>query len=68
MRAYHVIIAVVAVVLTGFAVKLIFFSAPIAEASLLSVKSVSMDISEVHRSSKNLPLQKIDDMTFVFSD
>jgi hypothetical protein len=68
MRVYHVIIAVVAVVLSGFAVKLIFLSAPIAEASLLSVKSIRMDISELHRSSKNLPVQKIDDMTFVFSD
>jgi hypothetical protein len=68
MHTYHVIIAVVAVVLAGFAVRLIFFSAPTAEASLLSAKSLSMDISEVHRSSKNLPVQKIADMTFVFSD
>ena len=40
------------------------------EAKLLSVKSVSMDISEIHRNTntKNLPVQKIHDMTFVFSD
>ena len=40
------------------------------EAKLLSVKSVSMDISEIHRNTNtnNLPVQKIHDMTFVFSD
>jgi hypothetical protein len=68
MRAYHVIITAVSVILIGFGVKLIFFWAPTAEANLLSVKSVSMDISEVQRSTKNLPVQKIHDMTFVFSD
>jgi hypothetical protein len=47
-------------------VKLIFFWAPPAEANLLSVKSVSMDISGMHRNAKNLPVQKIHDMTFVF--
>jgi hypothetical protein len=46
MRAHHVIIAAVAVILIGLGVKLIFFWAPPAEAKLLSVKSVSMDISE----------------------
>jgi hypothetical protein len=70
MRAHHGIIAAVAVVLVGFGVKLIFFSEPTAEAKLLSVKSVSMDISEIHRNTntKTLPVQKIHDMTFVFSD
>ena len=68
MRAHHVIITAVAVILIGFGVKLTFFWAPTAEANLLSVKSVSMDISEVQRSTKNLPVQKIHDMTFVFSD
>jgi hypothetical protein len=70
MRAHHGIIAAVAVVLVGFGVKLIFFSEPTAEAKLLSVKSVSMDISEIHRNTntKNLPVQKIHDMTFVFAD
>jgi hypothetical protein len=68
MRAYHFIIAIVPVILIGFAVKVIFFSAPTAEATLLSVKGVSMDVSEMQRSTKHLPVQKIDDMTFVFSD
>jgi len=68
MRAYQIIIALIAVILIGVGVKLIFFSAPTAEASLLSVKSVRMDVSEVQRNTKNLPVQKIDDMTFIFSD
>jgi hypothetical protein len=68
MRAYHFIIALVAVVLIGFGVKVIFFSAPTAEASLLSVKRMSMDVSEMQRSTKSLPVQKIHDMTFIFSD
>ena len=66
MRAHHVIIAAVAVTLIGIGVKLIFFWAPTAEATILSVKSPSMDISEMQRNVKNLPTQKIHDMTFVF--
>jgi hypothetical protein len=68
MRAYHGIIAAVAVVLVGFGVKLIFFSEPPAEAKLLSVNSVSMDISEMQRNAKNLSTQKFHDMTFVFPE
>jgi len=68
MRAHHVIIAAVAVILIGLGVKLIFFWAPPAEANLLSVKSVSMDISEMERNAKNLPVQKIHDMTFFFPE
>ena len=66
MRTHHVIIAAVAVILIGIGVKLIFFWAPTAEATILSVKSPSMDISEMQRNVKNLPTQKIHDMTFVF--
>jgi hypothetical protein len=68
MRAHHVIIVAVAVTLIGFGVKLIFFTEPVAEAKVLSLKSMSMDISELHRNTKNLPVQKIHDMSFVFSD
>jgi hypothetical protein len=50
MRAHHVIIAAVAVILVGFGVKLIFFWAPTAEAKL-SVESVSMDISDRSRAA-----------------
>jgi hypothetical protein len=53
MRAHHVIIVAVAVTLIGFGVKLIFFTEPVAEAKVLSLKSMSMDISELHRNTKN---------------
>jgi hypothetical protein len=43
------------------------FSDPIAEADLRSVRSVGMDISQMHQKNKNLPEQKTHDMTFVFS-
>ena len=66
MRAHHAI-GIVAVILVGFGLKLLFFSAPIAEADLLGVRSVGMDISQMHQNNKTLPEQKIHDMTFVFS-
>ena len=66
MRAHHAI-GIVAVILVGFGLKVLFFSAPIAEADLRSVRSVGMDISQMHQKNKNLPEQKIHDMTFVFS-
>ena len=62
MRARNVT-AIVALVLVGFAIKLFFFAAPPAEAEMRN----SLDISRMH-AGKNLPVQKIDDMTFVFSD
>jgi hypothetical protein len=67
MRAHHAI-GIVAVILVGFGLKLLFFFAPIAEADLLGVRSVGMDISQMHQNNKNLPEQKIHDMTFVFSE
>ena len=67
MRAHHAI-GIVAVILVGFGLKLLFFPAPIAEADLLGVRSVGMDISQMHQNNKNLPKQKIHDMTFVFSE
>jgi hypothetical protein len=67
MRAHHAI-TIVAAVLVGFGLKLIFFSAPIAVADVGSFKDMSMDISEMHRNIKNLPVEKLHDMTFVFSD
>ena len=65
MRAHHVI-AVVAVILVGVGVKLIFFIAPTAEAESLSIKSVGMDVSQLHQNVKNLPVQKLHDMSLVF--
>jgi len=59
-------IAVAATVLIGFGVKLFFFPAPIAEADASGVKSSSMNVLQMHH--KGLPVQKMSDMTFVFSD
>jgi len=67
MRAHHAI-AIVTVILVGFGLKLIFFSGPIAAADVGSAKSVSIDISEMHRNIKNLPVEQFHDMTFVFSN
>jgi hypothetical protein len=65
MRARHVI-AVVAVILVGVGVKMIFFTAATAEADSLSIKSVSVDASRLHQNGKNLPVQKFHDMSLVF--
>jgi hypothetical protein len=67
MRAHHAI-AIVAIILIGFGLKLTFFSAPPAEADARSVESVRMDVSQIEPNIKNLPTQKIHDMTFVFSE
>ncbi len=67
MRTHHVI-TIVAVLLAGFGVKLIFFSAPPAEADSLSAKSVSMDVSQMQQNIKNFSVQKVHDMSLVFSD
>ena len=67
MRTRHVI-AVVAVILVGVGVKLIFFTAPTAaEADSLPIKSVGVDASQLHQNVKNLPVHKFHDMSFVFS-
>ena len=66
MRAHH-IIAVVAAILVGFGVKLIFFTAPTAEAVSLSIKSVGVDVSHLHRNVSNLPVENLHDMSLVFS-
>jgi hypothetical protein len=67
MRAHHVIV-VVAAILVAVGVKLIFFPAPTAEAESLSIKSVGVDVSQLHQNAKNLPVQKFHDMSFVFPD
>ncbi len=61
MRARNVF-AIVALVLVGFAVKLFFFPAPPAEAEAYN----SLDTSRMHV-SKSLPVQKLHDMSFVYS-
>jgi hypothetical protein len=65
MRARYAI-AVVSAILVGFGLKLFFFSAPSAVADTGVVMSVSMNISEIQKNIKNLPVEKINDMTFVF--
>ncbi len=65
MRAHHVI-AVVAVILVGVGVKLIFFTAPTAEADPLSITSVGVDVSQLHQNAENLPVQEFHDMSLVF--
>ena len=45
---------------------LLFFPAPIAEADASGVKSFSMHVFQMHH--KGLPVQKVSDMSFVFSD
>jgi hypothetical protein len=67
MRAHHVI-AVATFILVGAGVKLIFFPGPTAAVELGSARNVSVDVSAMRQQIKNLPVEKIDDMTFVFSD
>jgi hypothetical protein len=65
MRA-HPVITVVAVILAGVGLKVIFFAAPTAEADSRPIKSVGVDISQMHQNIKSLPTQKILDMSLVF--
>jgi hypothetical protein len=60
-------VAVLAVILVGFGMKLYFFSTPTAEADESSVKASGMEVLKMHENIK-LPTQKINDMTFVFSE
>jgi hypothetical protein len=55
-----------AVLLGGIGVKLIFFDTPRAEADLLPINDVRVDISQVHQNAKSLPTHRLHDMTFVF--
>jgi hypothetical protein len=59
------IVAIVAVILVGFAAVKLFV--PTADAEARVVRGAGMDVSRLHE-GKNLPVQKIDDMTFIFSD
>ena len=65
MRVHHAI-AIVAILLIGFGLKLIFFSARPAEA--VPVEGMRMDIFQMHQNIRNLPEQRMHDMTFVFSE
>jgi len=56
----------VAACLGGIGVKLIFFPTPKAEADLLLIERVRVDVSELHQNAENLPVGKFHDMTLVF--
>jgi hypothetical protein len=65
MRAHHAV-AVVAAILVGFGLKLSLFSAPSAEAD--TFESLRMDVFDIQRNVQTLPVEKFNDMTFVYSD
>jgi hypothetical protein len=56
----------VAVLLGAIGVRVILLTAPTAEADPLPIKSVSVDISQMHQITRNLSVQKFHDMTLVF--
>ena len=65
----HPVIAVVAILLISFGVKMFFLSAPTAQAEIPAVPSTSMNILQMHSdhpNGSNLPLQQMNDMTFVY--
>jgi hypothetical protein len=64
MRA-HLVIAAVAVVFVGVGATLVPFADPKADS--LFIKNLGLDVSRLHQDVKNLPVQKSDDMSFVFS-
>ena len=74
LREHHAI-AVVIVLLISFGVKMFFSSsAPTAEASIHSVPSAilsaSVNVLQLQRDvdTKSLPVQKMNDKTFIFTD
>ena len=70
MRAHHVI-AVIAVLVIGVGVKQFFFPATQAEADIQAAGSARMNVLQMqtdYPNIKNLPVQKMHDMTFVFAD
>ena len=70
MRAHHVL-AVVAVLVVGLGAKQFFFPVTEAEANLHAVPSASVNVLQMHidhPNKYNHPVQKMHDMTFVFSD
>ena len=70
LRAHH-FIAVVAVLLISFGVKLFFLSsAPTAEANIRAIPNASVNVLQMERDvdTKSLPVQKMNDKTFIFTD
>ncbi len=70
MRAHH-IIAVVAVLVIGLGVKQYFFPPIKAVADIHTIPSASMNVLQMHidhPNKKDLPAQKMRDMSVVFPD
>ena len=69
LRTHHVI-AVVAVLLISFGVKMFFLSAPTAEATIHAIPNASVNVLQMHRDvdTKSLPVQNVNDKTFIFTD
>jgi hypothetical protein len=65
MRSHHVI-AVAAILIAGFGLTLFSFSGPTAQGIAAGIKSSSRDVAQT-RGAADLPLQKIYDMSVVFS-
>jgi len=69
MRSHH-IIAVAVVLVVGIGVKVSFFSQT-AEANREAPTNASTNVLQMNHdfpNMKNLPVQKVHDMTFVFAD
>ena len=70
MRALQ-IIAVVVVLVVGLGAKLVVFPATEAEAKRTAVHKVSsntLPTNSDHQNASGLPIEKIHDMTFVYSE
>jgi hypothetical protein len=67
VRRRHVI-AVLVVLIIGIGAKQFFF--PATKAAADAIPSVSMDVMQMHHDIdiKNIPVQKMHDMTFVFTE
>lgn len=66
MRSHH-LIAIAIAFAAGFGVNQLFFSPSPAKANIDAVQSASMDASKM-RVDTELPVHKMHDMTFVFSE
>ena len=64
MPARHIVVAVL--ILLGLSVNITSFTVLAAEAASRSKRSVSLDVSQMHRDAKNLSVEEFHDMTFVF--
>jgi len=69
MRAHHVI-AVVAVLVIGLGAKQFLFSPTQADANINAVPRDSVNVLQMHRDmdTKSVPVQKMNDKTFIFTD